>query len=721
MSDPIQPGGLEEFYAIPSSRARKADPALIGPDLAQFSAIETGIRLDLANLDEELTRVRRRPTRMGQEALDRDAAARRLAARIDLLRRYGADLCLGRIVPAGEAPVYIGRIGMRGPDGNHLLLDWRAPAAEPFFAATLANPCGLTSRRRYRWYAGRVIDYWDEVFDLDAAINPASLDDQSAFIATLGQARTRRMRDVLGTIAADQDAVIRAPARGVLVVDGGPGTGKTVVALHRAAYLLYADPNLAAGRGGVLFVGPNQHFLSYVEDVLPGLGEDGVRMCTLRDLVPEGATAPDEPDTEVARLKASTVLVEAIDAAARFYEEPPTSGQLVETESEDLWISADDWAEAVAAVDPAASHNESREAVWSTLLEIVLDTANDADSDAEGETDERRRRLAASPAMRTAVNRAWPLLQPTDIAGDLLTVPAFLRHCAPGLTPAQIRTLTRLDPLAWTVSDLPLLDAARRRIGDPDSARRTRRREAALAAQRQEMDAVVDHLVAADDSEMQVMSMLRGLDLRAALVDQSGHEEARDPLAGPFGHIVVDEAQELTDAEWTMLLARCPSRDFTVVGDRAQARAGFTGTWPARLAAAGLPAARTARLTVNYRTPAEVMAAAAAEIVTAVPDAPIPTSVRHTSRAVRYRTRAELPAIIAEWRAAHAEGTACVIADADFAGDERVLSLTPVSAKGLEFDLVILVEPAALGDGIAGAVDRYVAMTRATGELVILR
>ncbi len=206
-----------------------------------------------------------------------------------------------RAATATPSLVYVGRLGLADAEGRRLLVDWRSPAAEPFFAATHAQPMGLVSRRRYRWTLGRVTDYWDEVFTAEGLDGHAALDDQSAFIASLGASRSPRMRDVLATIQADQDAIVRAPSRGPLVVDGGPGTGKTVVALHRAAYLLYEDPRLGHHRGGLLFVGPHEPYLAYVSDVLPSLGEEGVRTCTLRDLVPEGATAVPERDPEVAR------------------------------------------------------------------------------------------------------------------------------------------------------------------------------------------------------------------------------------------------------------------------------------------------------------------------------------------------------------------------------------------------------------------------------------
>ena len=264
--------------------------------------------------------------------MDRDNEVHRLTARLRALRRFTLDLCLGRIVAEGAAePTYIGRLGLTDRAGRRLLVDWRSPAAEPFFGATHGNPMGLASRRRYRWTRGRVTDYWDEVFTPDGLEGHAALDDQSAFIASLGSSRSARMRDVLSTIQADQDAIVRAGSRGALVVDGGPGTGKTVVALHRTAYLLYADPRLGHRRGGVLFVGPHQAYLAYVADVLPSLGEDGVQTCTVRDLVSEGSTAVAETDPEVARLKSSAEMVRAIEPAVRLYEEPPTEGVLVET------------------------------------------------------------------------------------------------------------------------------------------------------------------------------------------------------------------------------------------------------------------------------------------------------------------------------------------------------------------------------------------------------
>jgi hypothetical protein len=746
-------------FNLPERLAAKSDPSLIGDDERHFAAIAATLNASIAELTERLESVRRAPARGGQQALDRDLEVHRLSARLKTLQRFGLDLCLGRMVEAdasgatnsaGEADasgnvespgiVYLGRIGLVDDAGRRLLVDWRSPAAEPFFAATRANPMGLASRRRYRWARGRITDYWDEAFTAEISTSGAtgaSLDDESAFIASLGSARTSRMRDVLATLQSDQDAIIRADSRGALVVDGGPGTGKTVVALHRTAYLLYADPRLARRHGGVLFVGPSHPYLDYVADVLPGLGEEGVKMATLGDLVPEGAGAGVEHDARAAGLKSDGHLIDAIEAAVMSYEQPPTTTLTVETPWADTWLTPADWAEAFAAPEPGAAHNDARDAVWAAVVQTLVDQHDLDDADdprdrrvwddaAAGVSAEHVRRwLAQHDELRAAVNRAWPLLDPVGVVSDLWSVRTFLRRCAPWLSDEELTALHREDGREWTVSDLPFLDAARQRIGDPEASARRRRREAELAAERRECDAVVDDLIAADDSEMLVMSMLRRQDTRNALEGDPEREILEpDELAGPFAHVVVDEAQELTDAQWSMLVRRCPSRSFTIVGDRAQARHGFTESWRERLERVGLRDIEVASLTVNYRAPAEVMAEAEPVIRAALPDANVPTSIRSTGVPVGRADVSELAGILDAWLTEHGEGIACVIAAGPakvaVPDDPRVRVLTPELAKGLEFDLVVLIEPESFGTGIEGAVDRYVAMTRATDRLVLV-
>ncbi|MFE1560989.1 RNA polymerase recycling motor ATPase HelR [Streptomyces sp. NPDC058734] len=711
-------------FDLPGHLSAKAAPGLVAGDERHFAAIGETLAQTIAEVSERLDAARRAPGGVGREAMDRDAEIHRLTARLRLLRRFGLDLCLGRIVLADDPePLYVGRFGLTDSTGRRLLVDWRSPAAEPFFAATHASPMGLVSRRRYRWNSGRIGDYWDEVFTVDALEGHAALDDQSAFIASLAGNRSSRMRDVLGTIQADQDAVIRAGSRGALVVDGGPGTGKTVVALHRTAHLLYADPRLGHRRGGVLFVGPHRPYLSYVADVLPSLGEEGVQTCTVRDLVAEGAAAEPESDPEVARLKASAALVKAIDAAVGLYEEPPAEGMTVSTHWADVRLTPGDWAAAFAAVEPGTPHNEAREQIWAELVAILLDKhLDEGDGDEDDLSPELlNRSLRQNRELVTALDRAWPTLEATDLVADLWTVPAYLRACAPWLSREEAGRLQREDAERWTVADLPLLDAARHRLGDSGASLRERRREASVAAERRRMADVIDSVVAADADGEGAVTMLRGRDLQDSLVDEAALPSAdRDLLAGPFAHIVVDEAQELTDAEWQMLLQRCPSRSFTIVGDRAQARDGFPESWRERLERIGLDRITMASLSVNYRTPQEVMAEAEPVIRAALPDANVPSSVRSSGIPVVHGSTAERDAVLDDWLSAHPEGIACVIGDPAFRATPRVRSLTPRLSKGLEFDLVVLVDPQEFGTGVAGAVDRYVAMTRATQRLVVL-
>lgn len=748
-------------FDLPDRLSHKRDPRLVAADERHFAAVATTLERTVAGLTSTLDDARRAPAGTGQAALDRDLEVHRLTARLRALSRFGLDLCLGQVVAQDDdEPLYVGRLGLTDADGRRLLVDWRSPAAEPFFGATHANPMGLRSRRRYRWTRGRISDYWDEVFTADGLTTHAgALNDQSAFIASLGTSRSARMRDVLGTIQADQDAIIRAGSRHPLVVDGGPGTGKTVVALHRTAYLLYSDPRLGHRRGGVLFVGPHQPYLAYVADVLPSLGEEGVQTCTMGDLVLEGATARAEDDPRAARLKEDARMAAAVEPAVGLYEEPPTEALEITTPWGDVRLSARDWAEAFDAREPGTPHNDARDQVWKALVAVLVDRladrADGADVDAWDTSDDDEESwdddgpsgeeefdayglttqdplatycgaLSTNRELVEAFSRAWPLFEATDLVGDLWTVPAYLRRCAPWLTPEEAAVLQRPDPSAWTVADLPLLDAMRLRLGDPEASARRSRRKATEAAERARMADVVADLIASDDSEMRVMSMLRGQDLTSALVDDAEMPVADpDLLAGPFAHVVVDEAQELTDAQWQMLLRRCPSRSLTVVGDRAQARHGFTESWEERLARVGLDRVALAPLAVNYRTPEEVMEEAAPVIRAAIPDANVPISIRRSGVPVRHGRAEDRDTVLEAWLTGHADGVACVIGDPTFEGTDRVRSLTPVTAKGLEFDLVVLVDPDGAGDGaddgIEAAVDRYVAMTRATQELVVLR
>ena len=483
-------------FDLPPHLVAKADPRFIGHDERHLEAVAANLARSIADLSTRRDAALAAPGGIGQAAMDRDIEVHRLTARLAVLRRFGADVCLGHILEKdGTTPTYIGRLGLTDAGGRQLLVDWRSPAAEPFFAATHANPLGLARRRRYRWSGARITDYWDEAFTAEALAESGALDDQSAFIASLGSSRSSRMRDVLGTIQADQDAVIRAGSRGALVVDGGPGTGKTVVALHRSAYLLYSDPQLSRGRGGVLFVGPHQPYLDYVSDILPGLGEDGVATCTLRELVPEGASAVEEPDPSVAGLKASARLVGAVERAVRYHEQPPAQTTLIRTPWTDVELHPEEWADAFDVVEQGTSHNDAREQVRDELVTMLLGKLAEEAPEAL-----LRRALRSNEDLHRALGSAWPVLDAAGVIADLWSVPSYLRLCAPWLQPTEIAALQRTDPRAWTVADLPLLDAARQRIGDPDASRRRQRNDAVLAAQRELRERVMDDLIAADDS-----------------------------------------------------------------------------------------------------------------------------------------------------------------------------------------------------------------------------
>lgn len=376
-----------------------------------------------------------------------------------------------------------------------------------------------------------------------------------------------------------------------------------------------------------------------------------------------------------------------------------------------------DWEEAFEAPDPGTPHNEARDLVWDALLDILVDKHG---LDGDLRAADVRDSVAADDELRDAFTSAWPILHADDLVSDLWSVPAYLRLCAPWLGPDERAALRRAEGSPWTKQDLPLLDAMRRRLGDPHASGLRRRREAALAENRSYMDEVVADLLASNDDPESPLPYLNRDSIREALVDEdvAPHAE-RDRLAGPFDHVIVDEAQELSDAQWQMVLARCPSRSVTVAGDRAQARDGFPESWEERLDRIGFGSVTERTLTLNYRTPRQVMEAAEPVIRAVLPDANVPESVRDGAP-VRRGEPADLDAAVETWLATHDEGVAVVVGAPSYEPPERVSTLAPELTKGLEFDLVVLVRPEAWGDGVRGAVDRYVAMTRATSELVIL-
>lgn len=719
-------------FDLPEHLAAKAAPRRIAHDEEQLRRIDLALDAALAGTERDLSATLSRTGQDAQGRVEREARVDHARRRLCALTGIRDGAVLGRMTPADGGPaLYVGRRGVHDADGRVLMIDWRTEAARPFFAATRAEPLGLASRRRYRWADGAVRDYWDEVLDAEASPHlPEELspDGDSALHELLGRARTPRMESMLGTLAAEQDAIVRAPARGPLVVDGGPGTGKTVVALHRAAYLLHEDPHLAGGRGRLLVVGPHRPYLHHIADVLPGLGEEGVLTCTLADMVTEGEHASPESDPALAALKGDAAMLEAIERAVALHERPPRSPQLLETPWGVVGIEATDWEDAFSAA-AGLPHDEAHDPILEELSEIVS-ARLDAEHGRRVPPEEVRSALDRDEELLDGLRSAWPLLRAEELVAELYSSTDLLRRCAPDLDEQQVLSLQRAEPRAWTLSDLPLLDAAGHRLGDPEAEQERRRSRALQADLVEEVEFGLEQMIAADSSEMQVLSMLRGADLQQALADRAGTAAPPpDRLAGPFAHIVVDEAQELDAAQWAMVTRRCPSRSLTLVGDPAQSGHGSGDGWEELLAPAGLSGARTRRLGLNYRTPSEIMEAAVEALHEARPGASVPRSIRTTGIPVRRAGSDRLEEELGDWLGSHEEGTVGVLGAAPVLEalvarlrrvGPRVRALTPELARGLEFDLVVLVHPDTLGDGPSGAAARYVAMTRATAELLIL-
>jgi hypothetical protein len=679
--------------------------ASLADDAAHLDAVLGVVASHVRDLRDRLAELRRLEVPAGAARLQRDLEIESAVGRVRALTRLGDEICLGRFDRADGGRVYVGRLGLRGGDGAPLLVDWRTPAAEPFFAATLREPRGVVRRRRFRWARGAVVDAWDEWLDLDGPQEQTGLQDAtSAFLAGLAASRTGRMRSALTTLQADQDAIIRADARGVVIVDGGPGTGKTVVALHRAAYLAFARQD------AVLYVTKHPRLAAYVQDVLPSLGEDDVPVASLDELYAERATRAD-PQPALSRLKGDRRMVTAVERAVAFFQDLPGAPVVAELARGEVVVRPEHWREALASCGEAQHVPRRRE-----LLAAVGELLSEPE-------------VARSPAVVGALRATWPDLTPEGVVHDLLTHRALLARCAPDLTPDE-RAAIRADAVGhdgWHPSDLPLLDVARQRLGlDPVeeispvelATRRAAARES-VARMRELADADNAYLYLLSDGE-------DGLVDTADLLEPASAPLPRRLGERGFGHVVVDEAQDLTTAEWQVLLWRCPSRSFTVVGDRAQSRAPFRESWEQRMADVGLPRARVLRLSVNYRTPAVLMEPAAAVITAARPDVLVPDAIRTDGRPLeleRVDGDADLVAqAVARAVELRGDGTAGVVLHPDRprpAAPTGVTFYAPQDLHGLEMDAVVVVEPAELfGDDDAAAL--YVTLTRATQAVVVL-
>ena len=690
-----------------------------------------------ARLDAERARVRDRyratlggpvDPQNGGTLVERDVEVRALAREVTRLDVADSGLCFGRLDAVSGERSYIGRIGLLDEENEYepVLLDWRAPAARAFYVATAASPENMRRRRQFHTRGRQLIDFTDEVLGRPGE----DAQGDAALLAAVNAPRGEGMRDIVATIQAEQDEIIRLDHPGVLVIEGGPGTGKTVVALHRVAYLLYTHRERLKNHG-VLVVGPNPAFLNHISRVLPSLGETDVVFMTTGDFVPGlRITAEDTP--KAARLKGSLKIREVLAAAVADRQRVPVDPLLIKLADVTVQIDAEtaDWArdEARKSGQP---HNDAR-AVFIDVLTWALTERGIARigrgwlTRDDSVVWERLRadlidELGDNETFTAALDELWPILTPETLLAQLYTSPERLRAAGAD------QVLFRADGEAWTLSDVPLLDELVDMLGRDKAADTAaeleRKAEAEYAA------GVLDLMVGREDlmddeDHLLAQDLLYAEDLADRFVERDTRELAERAAADrdwTYRHVVVDEAQELSEMDWRVLMRRCPSRSFTVVGDLAQRRsvAGAT-SWDTMLEPY-VPGRWVYRsLSVNYRTPAEIMAVAGALLAEFAPGVQPPESVRASgvqpwSRGVAAEEQATAIEEFVRDEAGR-EGTSVVIGPPDVPG-----AVTASQTKGLEFDAVLVVEPERiLATGPRGAAELYVALTRATQRLGVL-
>jgi DNA helicase IV len=715
-----------------------------------------------------LARVMRETGGTHQARSERDALTGLYYRQIAQFDAAENGLCFGRLDFDGGEAHHIGRIGLRDESADYepLLMDWRAPAARPFYLATAASPDGVRRRRYIKTRQRTVVSLDDEVLDL-ATADPGQhqgLTGEAALLAAVTAGRTGRMSDIVETIQAEQDAIIRSGLSGVLVVQGGPGTGKTAVALHRAAFLLYTHRDQLSKRG-VLIVGPNTTFLRYIGQVLPSLGETGVLMSTIGDLFPGISARRAEPPA-AAEVKGRLAMADVVAAAVRDRESVPGDVLEIVVDRETLRLDRRTCAAArTRARRSRRPHNAARPIFAREIIgALTQQLADRLGADVLGgenllgaeEIGDLRREIAADAGVRAAVEELWPALTPQRLLDDLFSSAERLSSAAPGLSDAE-RDLLRRDPGGeWTPADVPLLDEAAELLGEDDraarAARERDRRQRVAYAQ-----GVLDILArdVADDPDPEILTgydMIDATRLAERNYDEAAltaAERAAGDRTWAFGHVIVDEAQELSEMAWRMLMRRCPARSMTLVGDVAQTGdlAG-TSSWQRVLGPHLEQRWRLERLTINYRAPAEIMAVAADVLAGIDPALEPPRSVREAG-VEPWREQvppAELPARLADLVASEAaqmsDGRLAVIVPATRLGElgqairaavpdaavgedpeltTPVVVLSVAQAKGLEFDSVLVADPdRILADSTRGGGDLYVALTRATQRLGVV-
>ncbi|MFE2086889.1 HelD family protein [Streptomyces sp. NPDC059460] len=686
-----------------------------------------------------------------QARVERDTGVAEHSASLAALHAADTGLCFGRIDRRDGVTYHIGRTGIRrdDPERTPLLIDWRAPVARPFYLATGYEPMGLRRRRHITTQGRTVTGLHDEIMDLADTTRTGyeSHDADEVLLAALNSARTGRMGDIVSTIQAEQDHIIRAPQRGVLVVEGGPGTGKTAVALHRAAYLLYAHREQLAKRA-VLIVGPNPAFLGYIGDVLPSLGETGVLLSTVGELFPGvHATGTDSP--AAAAVKGRADMAGVLAEAVRDRQQVPEKGEPIVIAHDDGELILD-WGMAVEARHKARETGLPHNLALPTFAFRIIDDLTTQLADRIGadpyggpnflgpdDIAQLGKGIAASAEVHAAITSLWPPLTPQEFLAGYLEEPTHLAE-------DDAELLRRAKKAAWTPADVPLLDEAAELLGADDSAARAaaeaeRARRTAYAQgvldvsyasrtyefeDKEDIDEDASEVLAAHD----IIDAERFAERQEEADHRSAAERAAADRTWAFGHIIVDEAQELSAMAWRLLMRRSPTRSMTLVGDPAQTGdlAGCD-SWQEILAPYVQDRWQLARLGVNYRTPAEIMEYAAERRRATDPAFEPPRSIRSTGARPWERTlpladvaglaEAETPAegrlaVIAP-RELHAELTGLDVGPLDL--HRPVVLLDPRQAKGLEFDTVLVVAPA-----LMTANDLYVALTRATQRLGII-
>ncbi len=708
-----------------------------------------------------------------QARLERDIAVETTHRRLAALDIGDTPLCFGRLDLDDASRFYVGRLGVDDEEHTPLVVDWRAPVAEPFYRATAVSPMGVVRRRHILTKSGRqVVGLDDEVFDAGAmADGRLTVMGEGALLTALERERTGRMGDIVATIQAEQDQAVRADLPGALIVTGGPGTGKTAVALHRAAYLLYTFRRQLAGNG-VLLVGPSKVFLRYIEQVLPSLGEDEVQLATVVGLKP-GLDAVRVEDPETAAIKGDAKMADVLARALADRQRPPRREVSFVMDGLRLRLSRRDCRRiAERARGKRGSHNERRpivermisdrligqyrNAMARTQRELLslddVDGGYDAQvarSLARGEPPppewerEMRSRLRRVPEVRELLERMWPVLAGAELVHDLFSFRALVRSAADGLLDRQHQLrlerprAASVREVEWTDADVALVDEADALCGPVEAARPRRSRR------RSDSDRAVADVAVRTVRELGLGKYMTAADLAARFTEPTAGEGGI-PQLRTFGHVLVDEAQDLTPMQWRMLARRCPTGSATLVGDFGQAsRPGAAAGWGDVLG--HLPThdePRFVDLTVNYRTPAEIMAVANRILTVAAPEIPPTHAVRATgveptfervddvvaAAAVTARefagrrgTTAVLAPAVTHEALIRALDDIGAVADTPDALDAPVGVFDAVDAKGLEFDHVVVVEPSELvAPDRAGLRMLYVTLTRATQTLAVV-